>query len=46
MKFDHTVKIGGVIYPAGTEISENAKKKTKLKEPEKQETKKGESKND
>lgn len=28
MRFDHTVKIGGVYYPAGTEIEENTKKKS------------------
>lgn len=32
MKFDHAVKIGGIYYPAGTEIPENAKKKSKSKE--------------
>lgn len=29
MRFDHTVKIGGIYYPAGAEIEENMKKKTK-----------------
>ena len=46
MKFDHTVKIGGVFYPAGTEIADNSKKKSKVKEPDNSEPNKGESKND
>jgi len=45
MKFDHTVKIGGVYYPAGTEIPENTKKKSKTKESENSEGDKGGSDN-